>query len=114
MDFDKFSKSRGIVIPHRFSVSKCLENVTSLNYFLLCKMADVKKFKMADVKNMCIREASATSWIINTKVSTLILFVEQTPGVGAQRERAATRGANKKIKERARRPRRCGAWRGLV
>jgi len=51
--------------------------------------------------DMCIREASATSWIINTKVSTLILFVEQTPGVGAQRERAATRGANKKIKERA-------------
>ena len=48
--------------------------------------------------DMCIREASATSWIINTKVSTLILFVEQTPGVGAQRERAATRGAKKKKK----------------
>ena len=47
---------------------------------------------------MCIREASATSWIINTNFSTLIFFVEQTPGVGAQRERAATRGAEKKNK----------------
>ena len=47
---------------------------------------------------MCIGEASATSWIINTKVSTLIFFVEQTPAVGAQRERAATRGAKKKNK----------------